>query len=510
MWLLLVIAVLLGWAAMRISARIAAAFPRVLGAKPPHIAARNTAIFGIALTVVIYCLEISVPVNDADFWKSMRVLVPIALVFLGALGFVAWRLWNGPDKSGVAMGIAFPAALLLVMLFATLGTMMFGNGEQQMGVSYSILFAFMLPPGWGLFVYVMVPTLIRLLYKSIRASATLSPGTRPNFRVVGSLALVSAIIFNTAWLKSRLLDENSGETFRVDKTRDTIDPLYMCLWQLGSDEANGRPFPDSIGATRSLTYTTGADCARVFQYLPEKPYTVAYERPTQNTFRLTVTEKTWRKKPVHKLWVDQTGVLRSSVRMVDGREDSLRVQNTTALAQMLLLQRMIDDYAAKDPRHEYPRQVRYYSSSDTVPAGALAVRSFEYCASRDGSCVRTSDHRKINYSSGRDASGRSVYSLLLQNDLVMRKQPIETDLGDRFRSYLRDERGVIHAYGGARDATRADPPPQPDELSRARERSEQWYANVLHSQRRDSLGRAVRDSVHKFRADSARLASAAH
>ena len=83
---------------------------------------------------------------------------------------------------------------------------------------------------------------------------------------------------------------------------------------------------------------------------------------------------------------------------------------------------------------------------------------------------------------------------------------LETQLGDRFRSYMLDERGLIHGYGGTRAASLDDPPPQPDELAQAQKRFEEWWGRLVEDQRRDSVGKAQWDSVRKFRADSAREA----
>jgi hypothetical protein len=406
------------------------------------------------------------------------------------------------------MGIAFPVAILFMGSYGIHDTWVHGNSDAQMNVFFSLLFAFAIP-AWGMFLYLMVPTMLRLMYKSIRAVIALNPGTRPNLAAVAGLALMSAVGYNSAWTKTQKYDSSgSSENFRIDKTEETIDPLYLCLRQFGTDDPAGDAFPDSIGATRIFEGAAQTpNCARVFELLPDRPYTLDYERPNAHAFRITLTEKTWRNKPVHKVWVDQTGVMRKAV-LVNGKLDSVQVENAGSLVHLLMVQRKIEEYAARNPQHEYPRQLlREHSLDDTLPPGSLSLKTFRECDgwdSRTQSCVQTYDRRRLIYSPDRDSSGRSVYELSMPNNVRMGSDPVDTDVGERFRSYLRDESGALHAYGGTRDASPSDPPPQPDELARAKERLDIWWESLRRSEEYDSIGHVRWDSTRKFRTDSAK------
>ena len=508
MRLLLIVAVIWGYFWAKRNNRLPTAF----GPKPFHISARNTAIFGLALTVLIFFVALFTAGDEARLWKSVLTMLPTAMLFLLPLSFVVYRLRREPDNAGLAMGIAFPAAILLMGAYGLHDKWVHGDSDAQKEVFFGLLFAFAIP-AWGLFLYVMVPTLLRLMYKSIRAVIALNPGARPNLAAVAGFALMSAVGYNSAWSTGHKIDSRgSSENYRVDKMEETIDPLYLCLWQFGSDDPAGPAFPDSIGATRIFAGSSGQrlNCERVLRLLPDRPYTLEYERSNRHAFRMTLTEKTWRNKPVHKAWVDQTGVMRTAV-TIDGKLDSVRVENPGSLVHLLMVQRKIEEYAAKNPRHEYPRQLlRSHYLSDTLPPGSLALKTFKDCYGWDiktGSCVETSDGRHVIYGTNRDSTGKPVYVLMLLNDVSMRpegSESLNTDVGERFRSYLRDESGALHAYGGTRDASRDDPPPQPDELARPQERLESWWQTLRHDEVYDSLGKVRWDSARKFRADSAK------
>jgi hypothetical protein len=75
------------------------------------------------------------------------------------------------------------------------------------------------------------------------------------------------------------------------------------------------------------------------------------------------------------------------------------------------------------------------------------------------------------YTPHHSAAGKMTsYTLLIPSSVPPKASPISVRLGERFRSYLRDENGALHARAGNRDASRADPPPPADELAAARDR----------------------------------------
>jgi hypothetical protein len=478
------------------------------GRKPPHVSARNTAIFGMALTVLIYFVAFFQNDDTGPLWKSIRVLLPTALFFLFAFGFVAYQLRRKPDEKGLAMGVAFPATVIALFVYSVFDSYVHGASETRMALAYSFLF-FFASPAWALFLWVMIPTLLRLMYKSVRASLGVTRA-RPHLSALAGFALLSVVGYQSAWSKVHEFDADTGPYYRTDKTAETIEPLYLCLWSVGSDDPRSRGFPDSLGAARrgDGAVERGVNCAKTLDRLSDRAYTIDYKRPSKTRFMLTLTEKTRSGVPVHKVWVDQTGVMREAVE-IDGRLDSVQVVNAGPLADLLEVQRKIEEYANDNSRHEYPAQlIAERAGGDTLPRGAMELKGYSACApwaGKAGSCLRNSDLRRLMYTPQRDADGRvTSYSLLVPSSVRRESSPLNTRLGERFRSYMRDERGALHAYGGSRDATRADPPPLTDELAAARERVEWLNSLAPRAKRNDQNREAQWDSVRTFRRDSIR------
>lgn len=438
------------------------------GNKPPHVSARNTALFGMVLTVLIYFVAFFQNDDTGPLWKSLRVLLPAALFFLGCFAFVAYSLRRKPEEKGLAMGIAFPATVILLFLYSVADSYVHGSSETQMGIVYSFLF-FFTSPAWALFLWMMIPTLARLMYKCIRASLGVTRA-RPHLGALAGFALLSVAGYQSAWNMVHSYDADSGPYYRSDQTAETIEPLYVCLWTVNGDKA-GRGFPDSLSAVRSAgAIEHGINCGKTLDRIPDRAYTVDYARLNRNQFLLTLVEKTRSGSPVHKLWVDQTGVLREAV-VIDDKLDSVRVVNAAPLADLLVAQHKLEDYATRNQHHEYPARL-----SDAY-----------------------TERRHMVYTPRRNAAGKvTSYTLSIPSSGRLAMSPISTRLGERFRSYLIDETGQLHARGGNRDATRADPPPPADELAAARDRLNGLKPVRLDNQQRQ----AAWDSVHQYKVDS--------
>lgn len=438
------------------------------GNKPPHVSARNTALFGMLLTVLIYFVAFFQNDDTGPLWKSLRVLLPAALFFLGCFAFVAYSLRREPEEKGLAMGIAFPTIVVLLFFYSVFDSYVHGSSETQMGIVYSFLF-FFASPAWALFLWLMIPTLLRLLYKSIRASLGVTRA-RPHLPALAGFALLSLAGYQSAWNLVHSYDADTGPYYRTDQTAETIEPLYLCLWTVNGEKGS-RGFPDSLTALRSAgAIERGINCGKTLDRIPDRAYTVDYTRPSKDQFRITVVEKTRSGSPVHKVWVDQTGILREAVE-IDGKLDSVHVVNVAPLVDLLVAQRRIDEYAASNARHEYPARL-----SDAYI-----------------------ERRHMIYTPHRGAGGKiTSYSLLIPSSVRPTASPIR--LGERFRSYLRDETGALHARAGNRDASHADPPPPADELAAARERmSESKPAHLDGHQLQ-----AEWDSLSEYKADSTR------
>ena len=441
------------------------------GNKPPHVSARNTALFGMVLTVLIYFVAFFQNDDTGPLWKSLRVLLPAALFFLGCFAFVAYSLRRKPEEKGLAMGIAFPATVILLFLYSVADSYVHGSSETQMGIVYSFLF-FFTSPAWALFLWMMIPTLLRLMYKCIRASLGVTRA-RPHLGALAGFTLLSLAGYQSAWNLVHSYDADSGPYYRSDQTAETIEPLYLCLWSVGSAGPRRHGFPDSLSAVRAAgAIERGINCGKTLDRIPDRAYTVDYARPRKNQFLLTLVEKTRSGSPVHKLWVDQTGVLHEAVE-IDDKLDSVRVVNAAPLADLLVAQHRLEDYAAKNPHHEYPARL-----SDAY-----------------------TEHRHMVYTPRRNAAGKVMsYTLLIPSSGRLVIAPISTRLGERFRSYLLDETGAVHARGGTLDATRADPPPPADEMAAARDR-----LNGLKPVQVDNHERQAQwDSLSEYKADSTR------
>ena len=462
----------------------------------------------MALTVLIYFVAFFQNDDTGPLWKSIRVLLPTALFFLIAFGFVAYQLRRKPDEKGLAMGVAFPATVIMLFLYSVLDSYVHGSSETRMALAYSFLF-FFASPAWALFLFVMIPTLLRLMYKSVRASLGVTRA-RPHLSAFAGFALLSLVGYQSAWNIVHEYDADTGPYYRTDKTAETIEPLYLCLWSVGSDDPRSHGFPDSIGAARrgDGAVDHGVNCGKTLDRLADRAYTIDYTRPSKTRFMLMLTEKTRSGVPVHKVWVDQTGVMREAVE-VDGRLDSVQVINAGPLADLLEVQRKLEDYANKNSRHEYPVQlIAERATNDTRPRGAMELKGYHDCGgwtSKPHSCLRNSDQRRLMYTPQRNPAGAvTSYILLVPSSVRRETTPLNTRLGERFRSYMRDERGALHAYGGSRDATRSDPPPMTDELAAARERVDWLNSLAPRPKRNDQNREAEWDSVRTFRRDSIR------
>jgi hypothetical protein len=444
------------------------------GNKPPHVSARNTALFGMLLTVLIYFVAFFQNDDTGPLWKSLRVLLPAALFFLGCFAFVAYSLRREPEEKGLAMGIAFPAIVVSLFFYSVADSYIHGSSETQMGILYSFLF-FFTSPAWALFLWVMIPTLLHLLYKCVTASLGV-PRARPHLGALAGFALLSLAGYQSAWDMVHTYDADTGPYYRTDQTAETIEPLYLCLWSVGNDDPSSRGFPDSLNALRSaVAPDRGVNCGKTLDRIPDRAYTVDYKRPSKTQFRITVEEKTRSGQPVHKVWVDQTGILREAVE-IDGRLDSVRVVNVAPLADLLEAQSKIDEYAQTNPRHEYPARL-----SDAYIA-----------------------RRNIVYTPKRTAGRITSYTLLIPGSRSS-AGPISSRLGEKFRSYFRDDDGVLHARPGNRDATTADPAPPADELNAARAKNSASSPTHLTAQQRQAQWDSLRTlQVDSIKRDSAR------
>jgi amino acid transporter len=98
MRLVLLAALIGGWIWARRTGRMAGFFAR----KPAHISARNTAIFGMVLTVLIYAVALFQDGNDAQLLQSMTAFAPVLAFFLVGFGLIVYTLRRQPSNAGLA------------------------------------------------------------------------------------------------------------------------------------------------------------------------------------------------------------------------------------------------------------------------------------------------------------------------------------------------------------------------------------------------------------------------
>jgi hypothetical protein len=213
-------------------------------------------------------------------------------------------------------------------------------------------------------------------------------------------------------------------------------------------------------------------------------------------FTLTLIEQTRAGGRPRVVWYDESGLRRNAVRVGDGVMDSIRLESAQALSSVLIVQHLIDEYAAAHGG-EYPllivSHVRLRQGTPALPR-VLVVDLGECFGFEDrvASCVEKWE-RPLVYVPYVDGADRiREYTLTMGNATYYddeRQQPIPS------RTHHRDRSGALHSFGGWRPANDTDPPPPPDELARARDGLRQY----LESRARDSATAAYwkrhRDSV---------------
>jgi hypothetical protein len=471
---------------------------------PSYHAPRNTAWFALAALALVLVAGILFDTGQTPLEYAFGYYAPTAIVAAIPLLYIAIALTRGPSRTALALGVAYPA-VLLIALWLTLSSRYSSGTEGSMDVVFMFLF-FWVSKAWMLFVLLFVPAMVRLLVVSWRAYRQL-----PNRRLASLVkwAAVMVLVMMIAAIPIATVAEEIPE-YRPDVVNNAIGPLYECLWRVAGPGAEAG-FPDSLSAIRTVDarplQNDGNNfpnrCIEELEDVPGYPFVVEYEPRARDSsgrargFMLRLVEKTRPGGRPRVVWYDESGVRREAI-FLGGQPDSTRVVAGSSLGSFLVMQHLIGEYAARHPAAAYPLRIEpehaYADGRAPVPPGVLAIPvarcgDFEYPTA---SCFERSD-RQFIYQPFRDAAGQPRrYTLTMQPATYydnVENQPIPS------RTHHRDTAGALHSFGGWRAANDQDPPPLPEELTAARQHVDRF----AEGRRRDSLHaeqwRRTQDSI---------------
>ena len=457
---------------------------------------RNTAWFALATLLVMLVTAVLFESGQAPISYALRAYGPFALVAALPLLYIAVALTRGPSTRALALGVAYPVAVL-VLFWRTVSATAASGSEGAMEVGFMFLFFWFSKP-WTLFLLVFVPTMIRLLVVSWRAYR--SDGSNRLGLVAGwAAAMMIGVI--VAGIPAALVADETPE-YRPDVVDNAIAPLNECIWRAAGPGAEAG-FPDSLSAIRNVQYrayphTAGRHpnvCAEQFDAISRRPFDVDYRTTNRDAtgrargFTLRLVEKTRAGGRPRHVWYDESGLRRNAVAVSDGVMDSIRLESARALSTFLIAQHLIDEYAAARGG-EYPLSIvsrHRFRDGRPAPAGALAADVGDCWGFEDrvASCIEMWE-RSLVYAPYVDGAERvRAYTLTMHTGTYYddeRQQPIPS------RTHHRDRSGALHSFGGWRPANDTDPPPPPDEVAMARD----GLRLYLENRARDSVTAAYR------------------
>ena len=470
---------------------------------PNQTRPRNTAWFALATLLVMLLAAVLFESGQAPIQYPLRAYGLFAIVAALPLVYIAVALTRGPSTRALALGVAYPVAIL-VLFWRTVSATASSGSEGSMEVVFMFLFFWVNKP-WMLFLFVFVPTMIRLLVVSWRAYR--SEGSNRIGPVAGWAAAMMVLVL-LAGIPAALVADETPE-YRPDVVNNAIAPLNECIWRAAGPGAEAG-FPDSLSAIRDVQYRSYPrragqvpnECTEEFDALDRRPFDVVYRTKDRDAtgrargFTLTLVEKTRAGGRPRHVWYDESGLRRAAVAASDGALDSIRLESARALTTFLIIQHLIDEYAAAHGA-AYPLSIvsrHRYRDGMQAPAGALAADVGECSGFEDraASCLEMWD-RSLVYVPIVDAAGRArAYELTMRNATYYdyeRQQPIPS------RTHHRNRRGELHSFGGWRPATDADPAPPDDELSVAREGLRDYLARQARDSASAERWKRQRDSI---------------
>lgn len=471
--------------------------------RPPHLSARNAARFALAALVLALIVAIAFETGQTPIEYALGYALPTALLLSIPLVYIATSLNKQPSRRALALGIAYPA-VILITLWLSLSAKYASGSEGAMDVVFSFMF-FWANLTWTVILLLFLPAMIRLLITSWRAYRLL-PGNKVVPVIVWGM--VMAVCVSAAMVPVRSISEEVPE-YRPDVVSNAIEPMNECLWRVAGAGAEAG-FPDSITALRSAEYHAlqhsgnryANRCVEVVDRIAKYPFDVQYEPRGRDSsgharqFTLRFVEKTRASGRPRVVWIDETGLRREAVQTASGQLDSVHVLTGSSLTSLLIVQRLIDEFA-RSHGGEYPRKIVAdfnYRNGAKPPDGVLAV-PLGQCGGFDNegaSCVEQWD-RAIVYAPVSDPSGRRrAYTLTMQPTSYYdneQGQPVAS------RTHHRDVKGTLHSFGGWRAANGEDPPPLAEELARARESVESFFRDRARDSTNTEYWKRRQDSV---------------
>jgi hypothetical protein len=450
-----------------------------------QLPARRAARLALVVLAVALLAGVALESGQAPIEHALRAHGPRIALAAVPLLYISLALRRGPSRGALALGVAYPVALLASFAQGMISKYQSGT-EGAMEVMFSFLF-FWFSASWALFLLAFLPLMMRLALVSWRAYRA-----RYGFRVAPVVAwgaaVTGAIVAVRAPLGAAVRDVPQYGPAVVD---NALEPLNECIWRAAGPGAEAG-FPsrlEEIRHVRYRVYPTSAskprnECAEQLDRIPEHPFDVVYERDGHDGFTLTLTEKTRPGGRPKVVWIDHAGLRREGVAGRRAVADSVRLVSTSALRTFLIVQHLIEDYAT---RHggEYPERLIAdfrVAEGAAPPAGALPAEVGE-CDADDpaASCVEKWE-RALVYVPVRDASGRvGGYTLTMRPVSYYdyeRQQPVPS------RTHHRDASGALHSFGGFRAANATDPPPADDEIASARTALAQYVSDRERAARR--------------------------
>ena len=440
--------------------------------------------------------------GDAPMGMTMLAGLIPALIGGAPLALVVWRLTRGPDAIGLAVGIAYPVMVIAVLLMEA-RAMWAGGTEQQMDLFARIVF-FFADPVWGVFVAGLLPCLVLMGARSMRAVARGTMGSP--WTALGGASLALVVGYAVVWrpitgyasldpkglehLNVRSLASGGPprpglQGFSPGQALDLTEDIFACLFPAKDPRPEPR-FPatlDGIAATDAITRES--NCTTLVAKIRNDPgrYRVTYVPGPLDvdgrtrTFRLTVRENNvgrWGLRSEE--WeTSETAVTRQTI--FDWRGQVIESESGAAfvdgLETILFIERMIATPFGGDSSRTLPERLRPSESPDTLPGDLVLDWPSRSCgASNDSafaavgaSCFHLWDRPYI-YELVRDSAG-VVVGWALDAPAPMIRDYTPEDIGE-YRSYWRDPSGTLHGRGPWSLAGPEDPLVTPHELKAAR------------------------------------------
>src|SRR5215212_11710946 len=143
--------------------------------KPPHHSARNAAWFALAALTLALIVAVAFQTGQTPIEYALGYALPTALLLSIPLAYVAISLNKKPSRRALALGVAYPA-VILVALWLALSARYRSGSEGAMDVMFSFMF-FWANLTWTVILLLFLPAMIRLLITSWRAYR-LMPGNK--------------------------------------------------------------------------------------------------------------------------------------------------------------------------------------------------------------------------------------------------------------------------------------------------------------------------------------------